>query len=95
MVTKEQLVCTRNQSLLLNRKGVPQRSIYEWTQVYDKINTGYINVLEDNYGEGVAAFTTAELMEMLPKMGLIKRVLFYLRTGLEPQKVADYLISKL
>lgn len=88
MVTKEQLVCSKEQAEYFKRKGVFQSSLFAWTTQIDKY--GSLNLLDDNLGNGVAAYTTAEMIEMMPKMGKIKRFLFILRTGLEPQKVAEY-----
>lgn len=93
MVTKEAIVCTKQQAVILKEKGVNQKSLFAWTIQSDKFGT--FNILDDNIGEGCAAFTTPELIEFLPKMNKFQKVLFYLQTNLEAQKVADYLIHQI
>lgn len=99
MITKEQLVCTREQAIMLKSLGVNQRSLFEWTQVPDKINGGMINILDDRMGGGDAALTATEIMEELRKRNLYKgkwsRMLLYARTNWDPVKLADILISQL
>ena len=90
MVTKHDLVCTKEQAMKLKYKEVRQSSIFACTETRD--NYGMINVLDDNFGDGYAAYTTAEMVDLLPKMSRIKYFLFVWRTKLNPVKVADYLI---
>ncbi len=93
MVTEEQLVCTKHQAVLLKHKGAPQKTLFAWTERDDMY--GKLYVLDENLGEGWAAYTTAEMIDIMPKMGWLERFLFTFRTGLEPEKVAEHLIQKL
>lgn len=93
MVTKESIVCTKQQAVALKAKGINQKSLFAWTIQSD--NYGTFNILDDNTGNGCAAFTTPELMEFMPKMNKFKQVLFYLKTGLEAQKVANFIIHRI
>lgn len=93
VVTKEALVCSPDQSRILKSKGVPQKTIFAWEQAKDGYGT--LNLLDDNLGYGDAAFTTAEMIEIMPAMGWFKRLLFTIRTGYDPKRVADYMINTL
>ncbi len=91
MVTKEQLVITKDQAVRLRQLGVGQKSLFAWTKHIDK--HGELFLLDDNLGDGWAAFTVPEMIDLLPKMGKIKWFFFVLRTGLIPSKIGEYLIG--
>lgn len=92
MITKEQLVCTKQQAEKLKAMRVPQRSLFAWTERCDVYGKMY--VLDDNIGEGWAAFTTAELINILPPMGPWTLFKFWRKTNYEAIKVAEYLINR-
>lgn len=90
-ITKEQLVCTKEQAMIFKYKGVTQHSIFAWIEQSDEF--GKLNLLDDNTGIGFAAFTAPELMDLLPKMNYFQRILFIIKTGMNPVKIADHLIK--
>jgi hypothetical protein len=98
-VTKESLVTSKDKSLrvcavlsvwrLIDLK----KTLYAWTEQVDSY--GKLYLLDDNLGDGVPAFTVAELINLLPPMGTFAFLLFCYRTRLQPDAVADYIIAKL
>lgn len=93
MTTLHDLVCSKEQSINLANKGCPQKTLFAWTERKDVYGT--LNVIEENYGGGLAAYTTPELMDLLPKMGKIRMFFFVLRTGFDTKEIAEYLIRKI
>lgn len=93
MVTKEQLVCGRLLAAEIAKKLGNDSSIFSWQQFSDSYGPGWM--VEERFSQHEhPAFTVAEMMQHLPG-GLIQKIIFYLKTNLEPDKVAKYLISKL
>lgn len=91
MITKEQLVCSLPQCVVLKTLGAGHVSIFEWVEHRDQ--HGKLYVLEDNYNEGIPAFTSAELMDKI-KWTWFSRLKAY-GCNYDPKKLADILIKQL
>lgn len=96
MITKEAQVTSPDKSKELAKKAIAGPSMFEWVKQMDY--HGSLNLLEERFGAGYClcpAYTVAELVDMLPPMNLLTFLIFCYRTRLKPDKVADYVLSKL
>lgn len=62
-LTKEKLVCSKEQSIELLKYGAPKQTLFAWIQHVDEF--GELNLLDENFGTGIPAYTIGELAHIV------------------------------
>lgn len=62
-LTKERLVCSKEQSIELLKYGAPSNTLFAWIEHKDEFGT--LNALDENFGTGTPAYTIGELAHIV------------------------------